>query len=289
MNDVYTLRDSDAIHAFDWNVLERAVTGYAVADGADVTINTGTLGSGNNTLDVASGSVLVNRTEHGITTQSVDIDAGGSNPRWDIVAVDSNGNVVVYKGDEEEALIAGQSTDESHRTVERPAPQDLSNEDATPLALVWVDASASSIDIDDLFDVKPPANLYVAAVEMIRDLTMNGNDIVNPGQIDGVDVSAHATDSAAHHAKATSGDITHDDTVGGTAGNPHADSASDTDLSNHASNADAHHNQSHGNADHTSVFVSDGDGTTREIWVIASGASDPAGAGADDIIFEEES
>lgn len=34
--------------------------------------------------------------------------------------------------------------------------------------------------------------------------------------------------------------------------------------------------------------VSDGDGTDREIWVIANGASDPAGAGPDDIIFEEE-
>jgi len=35
--------------------------------------------------------------------------------------------------------------------------------------------------------------------------------------------------------------------------------------------------------------VSDGDGTERQIWVIANGASDPAGAAADDIIFEEES
>lgn len=34
--------------------------------------------------------------------------------------------------------------------------------------------------------------------------------------------------------------------------------------------------------------VSDGDGTERQIWVIANGASDPAGAGADDLIFEEE-
>lgn len=34
--------------------------------------------------------------------------------------------------------------------------------------------------------------------------------------------------------------------------------------------------------------VSDGDGTERQIWLISNGASDPAGAGAEDIIFEEQ-
>jgi hypothetical protein len=37
-----------------------------------------------------------------------------------------------------------------------------------------------------------------------------------------------------------------------------------------------------------SAVVSDGDGVDRQIWVIANGASDPAGADAEDIIFEEE-
>jgi len=35
--------------------------------------------------------------------------------------------------------------------------------------------------------------------------------------------------------------------------------------------------------------ISDGDGTERQIWIIANGASDPAGADPEDIIFEEES
>jgi len=34
--------------------------------------------------------------------------------------------------------------------------------------------------------------------------------------------------------------------------------------------------------------ITAGDGTERQIWVIANGASDPAGAGPEDIIFEEE-
>lgn len=44
----------------------------------------------------------------------------------------------------------------------------------------------------------------------------------------------------------------------------------------------------HDNTSHLEEFVSDGDGTTRQIWVIENGASDPTGAGADDIIFEKE-
>ena len=44
-----------------------------------------------------------------------------------------------------------------------------------------------------------------------------------------------------------------------------------------------------GNGNLTPVaIVTDGDGTKREIWVIASGASDPAGADPEDIIYEEE-
>ncbi len=34
--------------------------------------------------------------------------------------------------------------------------------------------------------------------------------------------------------------------------------------------------------------VSDGDGVERQVWIIANGASDPAGADAEDIIFEEQ-
>ena len=43
----------------------------------------------------------------------------------------------------------------------------------------------------------------------------------------------------------------------------------------------------HDNTAHSLTFVSDGDGTERQIWVIANGASDPAGADPEDIIFEE--
>lgn len=34
--------------------------------------------------------------------------------------------------------------------------------------------------------------------------------------------------------------------------------------------------------------IADGDGTERTFWVIAAGAADPAGAGANDIILEKQ-
>jgi len=52
--------------------------------------------------------------------------------------------------------------------------------------------------------------------------------------------------------------------------------------------SDQHHAQVHGNGDHTSTYVADGDGTDREIFVINNGASDPSAAGPDDIILERE-
>jgi hypothetical protein len=51
--------------------------------------------------------------------------------------------------------------------------------------------------------------------------------------------------------------------------------------------ADAHHSQDHDNTDHTEEYVAEGDGVTRDIYVIAAGASDPSSATADDLIFEE--
>lgn len=44
--------------------------------------------------------------------------------------------------------------------------------------------------------------------------------------------------------------------------------------------------EAHDNTAHSLEFVSDGDGTTRQVWVIANGAAIPPGAASDDIIFE---
>lgn len=61
-------------------------------------------------------------------------------------------------------------------------------------------------------------------------------------------------------------------------------------ASQHAnlSGADVHDPAEHDNADHSEAFIADGDGTSRDYYVIDAGAGDPSGAGPDDLIFERE-
>lgn len=95
------------------------------------------------------------------------------------------------------------------------------------------------------------------------------------------ELNNHSGDSAAHHAKFT-------DSEAQTAINNDSDHGSTAQHDYFSGDYNDLTNRSHGNEDHDNVFISDGDGTTRQYWVIANGASDPSGAGSNDIIFEEE-
>lgn len=73
--------------------------------------------------------------------------------------------------------------------------------------------------------------------------------------------------------------------------NPHSvtndqvGSPSDAEFSSHTGDTSNPHSVTAAQLD----AITDGDGTDRQIWVIAAGASDPAGAAPEDIIFERES
>lgn len=84
--------------------------------------------------------------------------------------------------------------------------------------------------------------------------------------------------------------LSHADLTNITSNDHHSKTSSASELTDVSpdSSANAHHSQSHDNTDHTQEYVSDGDDITREIWVITAGASDPSGAGVDDLIFEEK-
>lgn len=69
---------------------------------------------------------------------------------------------------------------------------------------------------------------------------------------------------------------------------PPEDHGNSAHTSTFAVDGDAQPPENHDNAAHSAAFVADGDGTERRIWVIPNGASDPAGANAEDIIFEEQ-
>jgi hypothetical protein len=106
------------------------------------------------------------------------------------------------------------------------------------------------------------------AVVSTDDATVN-NSLTDAS---GTSHTGELADSTDVSSIQSSSDVDHDSTTGGTAGNPHSGSASDN----------------HDNTAHSLTFVDEGDGTSRTIWVINNGASDPAGADSNDLIFERE-
>lgn len=167
VDEAYSLETGDSIQAFDRNVAVRSLHGYGIVTGGEVTLNTGQLGSGNNTLSVASGEAMVALSTVDIPAQSVDLPGADELPRWDLVGIDSTGTIVVRSGTAEEAQIDGNSTDEIRRTVHKPVPPSVFEPDElTVLALVWIPASATDITSDDIFDVRVPANAQVGGIDM---------------------------------------------------------------------------------------------------------------------------
>lgn len=145
----YYVEDLYGLHALDSNLTPLARDGYGVETGCAVSINTGQLGAGENTLSIASGSVLHNDSSVTVNTQSVDIpDADGNLPRKDIVYIDAQGNGQVYTGDPEAADPSGATGVKT----ERPAPHHFADKAGVPLCEVWVGAEVTSVNSDDLTD-----------------------------------------------------------------------------------------------------------------------------------------
>ncbi|AUV81248.1 hypothetical protein C2R22_05885 [Salinigranum rubrum] len=150
----YTIEDADGGAALDENMQQYRGDGYGVVDpeGGDleVTIDSGTLG-GASTLSVAAGDAYTAGTTHSVSSQSVSISgANPTDPRRDVVYVDSSGNIQVEDGTPE----ARDPEEGSLSRFEhfRPAPADLASTPAVVLAEVWVPAGVATISGADLRD-----------------------------------------------------------------------------------------------------------------------------------------
>lgn len=132
------------------NAERKARRGYAVDAGFSVSINTGTLDQ-SDTLSVASGDAWFGGSPISkASSQDVRIDGGDSDPRKDVVYLDTNGDAQVKKGTP--APVPSDQQGQSRFATYRPTAPDLETTDATILAEVWVPADASSIDSDDFED-----------------------------------------------------------------------------------------------------------------------------------------
>lgn len=153
----------EANHALNSNIQSRRTHGFGVISGGEITIATGTLGSTEDTLSLEATDVLVGGTEFNLSSQNIAIDAADSNPRQDVVYVDSSGNVQVAKGVAQEAKTSVANPDYVDYTV--PAPVDLQHVDATVLYRVWVSANAGSVTASELIDMRMDADISANLVD----------------------------------------------------------------------------------------------------------------------------
>lgn len=163
----YTVDDKTSFQALDYNRVVKRHHGWAIHDpdsgNCKVTINTGTLGTGADALFVHPGKALLNGSDMSVTESNISIPSPGEKPRKDVIAVDGSGTVVREPG-VPERIYPGSTL----KISERPAPPDLADTDAVPLAIVLVPGGATSITSDNLVDIRPNAEYTVG--------TINGDD-----------------------------------------------------------------------------------------------------------------
>jgi len=199
MTNSYTIESSEGADALSQTQQHRRGDGYGVVDpdsgAAKVTVNSGTLGQ-SDTLQVAPGDILVDGTTRTIASATdVGIDAANSSdPRRDVVYVDTAGAVQVAKGAAEPV----QPEDEnlSRFQYHRPSPDDLEGTTGTVLAEVWVAAGTSSV---------------TSVAHVRRRMSTIGEHSLEFETATQSELDTHAGNSTAHHTRPTAGDGLTDD------------------------------------------------------------------------------
>ena len=158
----------------------------------EVTIDTGTLGTGESTLSVASGEVLADGGTVSVSSQSVAIATGDADPRKDVIYIDSNGDAQARKGSP--AAVPAKAPGNRFQTW-KPAPYDMHDVDGVVLAAVWVSADATSVGSGDLRDRRVSAAVYFSSLDTERaDIEDTSTDPSTNGEVrrNGSDVKVHS-------------------------------------------------------------------------------------------------
>jgi hypothetical protein len=111
--------------------------------------------------DVASGEVIVEGTRHSVSATTVTLSAANSDPRKDVIYVDSTGSVAVAEGTTASAKPSG----ETGRDTYQPSPPDLSGTAACPLAEIWVGGGVSDTGGSDISDRRVFADITAGSVD----------------------------------------------------------------------------------------------------------------------------
>lgn len=173
---------------------------------------------------------------------------------------------------------------EVHNAAQPPQSHDLGSHDADTLATL--NAIVSDATLDDSGAERPPAshdhsggtlahtgiNSALTGSTLLTSLVGDNLSIDGSGNLNAAGGSTGGAPTDASY-------VTLNDETGLDSETQHANIVE----------ADRHPPAEHDNTSHSAAFLNDGDGVERTVWVIAAGASDPAGADPEDIIFEEES
>ena len=124
-----------------WMVVSRALAGYSVRSGLTVTQRAA---GANMSVDVAAGTYLLNNVPGTYAaTTNVAVDAAdGTNPRLDILYINSSGVLTIAKGTAAAISPPGET---NYKKFEAPYPADLSGTAGVPLAIIHVGAGVSTI------------------------------------------------------------------------------------------------------------------------------------------------
>jgi len=148
----HTVSTQDGVQALDHNAVSLGLAGYATDSGCTLSVNTGILGAGESALTLSSGTAYVGGSKLSVDEQVVDIPvADPTNPRRDVVFVDSNGEAVTRKGVAEPA---DPSRVDVWTQYMRPAPDSLDDFPGAPVAEVFVAAGSSKVSIDEVRHVQ---------------------------------------------------------------------------------------------------------------------------------------
>lgn len=141
-----TAADADGIQALDVNQFTRFTDGFFVR--LDVGNSCApSVGSGMS-INIDSGEVVYDGTSTSVSSQTVTLSTGSSQPRKDVIYIDSSGTAQVVEGTPDSPEPSG----EVREATARPAPPDLEGVNSVVIAEVWVGASVTDLVTDDLRD-----------------------------------------------------------------------------------------------------------------------------------------
>lgn len=142
-------------------------------------------------VDIASGTAIVNGSETSVSSQTVTLNtADSTNPRKDVITIDSNGNATIYTGTAESRKPEQNAT---KFDLQRPAPDDLNGVNEAVVAEVFVAEGATTLGSSDVRDRRNIASAFAGSLDMFGDIDMGSNSITSVNQVDGVNVANHSS------------------------------------------------------------------------------------------------